>query len=107
SSVMPAAIRPYGIHSGGAHDDEVVCLSTQDSCHSVHDFHAKKAQKASETISISSRRMRFQREGSAPAIASMPMWPRKSCTWPAHKKVTPTRQNTAASSCQSVAALNR
>src|SRR6476620_3551312 len=38
TSVIPSAISPYGIHSGGAHDDEVVWPSTQASCSSVHDF---------------------------------------------------------------------
>ena len=64
------------------------------------DFHAKKAQKAKERISTIVRRMRFAAGDSSSAKASMPTWPRRSCTKAAVMKVAPTSRKTAASSCQ-------
>src|SRR5665213_3335358 len=98
SNVMPTAINEYGIHSGGAHDDDVVWWSTQASRSKVHDFHAKKAQNARLIRSTSTRRTRLARAESNVEIAEMPMWPRLDCTNAPHMKVAPTRQNTAASS---------
>ncbi len=103
---MPADISAYGIHSGGAHDDEVVWPSTHASCSSVHDFHAKNTQNARQPRSTSAMRARLTDAGSSVDTASMPTWPRMACTNALHRKVAPTRQNTAASSCQSVDACS-
>ena len=104
---MPSDISRYGIHSGGAHDDEVVWPSLQASCSSVHDFHAKNAQNARQPRSTSRMRTRLTASGSSDDTASMPTCPRMACTNALQRKVAPTRQNTAASSCQSVDACRK
>src|ERR1700694_3363405 len=104
---MPSAIRMYGIHRGGAQDEVVVCFSTQASCHSVHDFHAKKPQKRNERMSTTIARTRLARGPRKVASSSMPMWPRYDCTYPLARKPAPQRQNTAPSPCQSVAAWKK
>ena len=48
---MPTAISAYGIHSGGAQDEEVVCPSNQASWNKDQDFHAKKLQNSMLTKS--------------------------------------------------------
>src|SRR5678816_4147306 len=80
SSDMPSDISEYGIQSGGAHDDDVVCLSTQASCSSVHDFHANRAQKARQSRSTPMRRSASARFERSTDTASMPTWPRIDCT---------------------------
>src|ERR1700759_5462942 len=104
---MPADISEYGIHSGGAHDDEVVWPSTQASCSRVHDFHGKKTQNTRQPTSPSRMRTGLRRSASSDTTASMPTWPRIACTNALHRKVAPTRQNTEASSCQSVDACRK
>ncbi len=107
SSVIPAAIRPYGIVSGGEKVDEVVILSTHASWNSVQDFHAKNAQNASDIRSTMIIRIRLAPGGRMLETASMPTCPRCACTHAPHRKTAPTMQNTATSSCQSVAARKR
>jgi hypothetical protein len=53
------------------------------------------------------KRARLTQPGNTPAKASMPICPRHDCTYAPHKKVAPTRQNIAASSCQSDEALKK
>ena len=97
----------YGIQSGGAHDDEVVCLSTQASCRSVHDFHANRAQNASREIDgdqttrrigalRQERRHRLDADMAADRLHEG-----------AAEEGRADQQKTAVSSCQSVDALNR
>ena len=104
---MPVAIRPYGIHSGGAKVEVVVWPSLQASCSSVHDFQQNRAQNSSDRMSISARRTALARGGSSPPTASMPTWPRAAWTKAEVRKVAPTSMKTEASSCQSVGDLKR
>src|SRR5512141_620191 len=100
-------MRPYGIASGGENVDDVVMLSAHASWNSVHDFHAKNAQKTSVRMSTTTTRTRLTAAGSTLEIASMPTWPRSDCTHAPHRNTHAMMAKTATSSCQSVAAFNR
>src|SRR5664279_2967714 len=104
---MPSDIRKYGIQSGGPHVELVVMWSTAASRISVHDFQAKRLQKASPITSTAIWRAAFTRFESSDETASMPTWPRIDCTKALARKVAPTSRNTAVSSCQSVEALRK
>ena len=105
---MPADISEYGIHSGGAHDDDVVSPFgpglVQQRARLPREEHAEReAAEVDERDAHAVRRA----AGSSDDTASMPTWPRIACTNALHRKVAPTRQNTAASSCQSVDACRK
>src|SRR6266540_1645791 len=105
SSVIPTAMKPYGIQSGGAHADDVVWPSTIASRSSVHDFQEYRVQNRKETASARATRQRFTRGGSTLARAAIPTWPRCDWTYAPERNVAPTMRNTDASSCQSVGTL--
>ena len=64
----PVGTRPQGIASGGDHIEFETWPSTQASCHSAHDFQAKKVQNAALAKSASSMRTRLTRSGSASSM---------------------------------------